>query len=111
VLTLPSYSFVVAEACSGMSSLLSMLALASVLIYLAQATLPRKLAVIAAVLPIVVVANVLRVTLVLVVAEWLGPDTATGFFHGASSLALFAFALAGLLGFSRMVGCRIPVAS
>jgi exosortase len=111
VLRLPSYAFVVAEACSGMSSLLSMLALASVFIYLADASLRRKLAVIGAVLPIVVVANVLRVTLVLVVALWLGPETATGFFHGASSLVLFAFALAGLFGFSRVVGCRIPVVS
>jgi exosortase len=110
VLQLPSFAFVVAEACSGMSSLLSLLALSSLLIYFAEASVPRKLIVIASVLPLVLVANVLRVTLVLAVANAFGPDAALGFFHGASSLVLFGVALVGLIVISRIVGCRIRVA-
>jgi exosortase len=107
VLQLPGFAFVVAEACSGMSSLLSLLALSSLWIYLASASLPARAAVIVSVLPIVIVANIVRITLVLIVALRFGPDAATGFFHGASSAVLFGVAIVGLLTFSRVVGCRL----
>jgi exosortase/archaeosortase family protein len=58
------------------------------------------------VVPLTIFANSLRVTLVLVVANFFGQDAALGFFHGASSLVLFGLALGGLLGVSRLVGCR-----
>jgi exosortase len=107
VLQLPGFGFIVAEACSGMSSLLSLLALSSLWIYLADARPPARVAVILSVLPIVIAANVVRVTLVLGVAFYLGPDTAIGFFHGASSAVLFGVALASLMAFSWVVGCRL----
>lgn len=105
-LTSDRFRFVVAEPCSGMSSLLSLLALAAVWTYVAQGTLPARLAVILSVVPIVLLANTTRVTLVLLVASWFGQETAVGFFHGASSLLLFGAALGGLLLVSRSVGCK-----
>lgn len=110
VLHLPTFAFIVAEACSGMSSLLSLLAISSVWIYFADARTIARIVVIAAVLPIVLVANVIRVTLVLGVADRLGPDAAIGFFHGASSLVLFGVAFAGLVALSEVVGCRPRIA-
>jgi exosortase/archaeosortase family protein len=53
------------------------------------------------------VANTTRVTLVLLLANWMGQDAALGFFHGASSLVLFGVAMVGLVLVSRMVGCRV----
>jgi exosortase/archaeosortase family protein len=58
------------------------------------------------VLPLVLVANTIRVVLVLLVASALGQDAALGFFHGFSSLFLFGMAMAGLLAVSRVLGCR-----
>lgn len=107
VLHLPAFGFVVAEACSGMSSLLSLLALSSLWIYVAEGTTAARLAVILSVLPIVITANIVRVTLVLAVAFYLGPDAALGFFHGLSSAVLFGVALASLAAVSRVVGCRL----
>jgi len=104
----PQYAFVVAQACSGMSSLLSLLSLAALWIYATRGRLPGKAAVFLGVVPLVIVANTLRVTLVLVVAAAFGEDTALGFFHGASSLVLFGLALVGLLMLSRTVGCKLP---
>src|SRR5262249_22475765 len=104
----PAFAFVVAEACSGMSSLLSLLALAALWIYAARGTLSARMAVMLSVVPIVVLANTLRVTLVLLIATWYGQDAALGFFHGASSLALFVMALVSLLFVSRVVGCKLP---
>ena len=100
------FRFVVAEPCSGMSSLLSLLALSAVWTYVARGTLPARLAVLLSVVPIVIIANTTRVTLVLLVASWFGQDAAEGFFHGASSLLLFGVALGGLLLVSRSVGCK-----
>jgi exosortase len=100
------FRFIVAEPCSGMSSLLSLLTLGALWTYVAQGSMPRRLAVLLSVLPIVILANSTRVTLVLLVATWFGQETAVGFFHGASSLVLFGVALTGLVLISRMVGCR-----
>jgi exosortase len=100
------YAFVVAQACSGMSSLLSLLALASILLYATRGPMLGRAVVLCGVLPVVVVANTLRVTLVLLVADHLGQDAALGFFHGLSSLVLFGLALVGLFSLSRMVGCK-----
>jgi exosortase len=104
----PAYAFVVAQACSGMSSLLSLLALAALWMYSTRGSLPGRVAVFAAVLPLVVIANTVRVTLVLRVGASFGEDAALGFFHGASSLILFGLALMGLLLVSRIVGCKLP---
>ncbi len=107
VLRAQGFAFVVAEQCSGMSSLLSLLALAALWAHLAQGTLPARLALVLSVLPLVVAANVTRVTLVLLVASLCGQEAAVGFFHGASSLAFFGVAVGGLLLLSRGLKCRV----
>ena len=108
VLRSDQFAFVVAEQCSGMSSLVSLLALALLWTYVARGTLPARLGILLSVGPLVLLANIVRVTLVLLVAEYFGQETAIGFFHGASSLVLFGAALGGLLLVSRVVGCRTP---
>jgi exosortase len=106
ILTSDRFAFVVAEACSGMSSLVSLLALAALWTFGARGPLAGRLTVVAATVPLVVLANSTRVALVLIVASQFGQDAALGFFHGASSLILFGIALAGLMTVSRIVGCR-----
>jgi exosortase/archaeosortase family protein len=63
-------------------------------------------AVIASVLPLIVIANTCRVVLVLLVADAFGQDAALGFFHNLSSLLLFGLALVGMLAVSRVTRCR-----
>jgi exosortase len=108
ILRLYQFVFIVAEPCSGLSSLLSLLALAMLWAYLAHSSLPARLGVLLSVLPLVALANILRVTLVLLVASWYGQEVALGFFHGASSLLLFALSLSGLMLVSRIVKCTFP---
>jgi exosortase len=108
VLRTNDFSFVVAEPCSGMSSLVSLLALAALWTHLSQGKLPARIVILASVLPIVLLANTIRVSLVLLIASTHGQEAALGYFHGASSLVLFGLALAGLLFISRVVGCKAP---
>jgi exosortase len=106
ILSSDRFAFIVADTCSGMSSLVSLLALAALWVYAARGTLTGRMAVLLSVVPLTIFANSLRVTLVLVVANSFGQEAALGFFHGASSLVLFGFALTGLVAVSRLVGCR-----
>jgi exosortase len=106
ILSSDTFAFVVAEPCSGMSSLVSLLALAALWTHVVRGPLSARVVVVASILPLVLVANSTRVALVLLVASWFGQDAALGFFHSASSLILFGMALVGLILVSRLVGCR-----
>ena len=106
VLSSDRFAFIVADTCSGMSSLVSLLALAALWTYAARGSLPGRLVVLLSVAPLTIAANSFRVALVLLVANSFGQDAALGYFHGASSLVLFGIALTGLLCVSRLVGCR-----
>jgi exosortase len=108
VLYVGESAYVVAEACSGMSSLVSLLALASLWSYVAQGSALARAILLVSVLPLVLLANILRVSLVLLIASGFGREAALGFLHSVSSLALFGFAVVGLLFVSRIVGCRLP---
>jgi exosortase len=107
VLSSDRFAFIVAEPCSGMSSLVSLLALGTLWTYVARGSMTSRAAVLLSVAPLAIFANSARVTMVLVVAHWFGQDAALGFFHGASSLVLFGLALSGLLMVSRLVGCQV----
>jgi exosortase len=102
------FAFVVAQTCSGMSSLLALLSLAALWLYATRGSLPSRVVVLAGVLPLVMIANTVRVTLVLLIGATFGEDAALGFFHSASSMVLFGLALVGLLIVSRLVGCKLP---
>lgn len=101
-----TFDFVVAEACSGMSSLVALLALASLWIYLSRGRPWARLVVLVSVPPLVIVANSVRVALVLLVGDRFGEAAALGYFHGLSSLVLFGVAVGGLLLVSRSVRCQ-----
>lgn len=106
VLRTGSAAFIVAEACSGMNSLLALGTLAMLWLDIAGGSLGARAAGLAAVLPLVLIANVTRVSLVLVVGNIFGQDAAEGFFHGASSVVLFGMALGGFMLVGDLVGCR-----
>ena len=87
----------------------ALLALAGVWAYVVRGSAVARIAVIASVLPLVVVTNTTRVVAVMLIAQGFGEDAALGFFHTASSILLFSMALLGMLYVSRMSGCRILV--
>jgi exosortase len=109
LLRAPTYTFIVSEACSGMNSLIALLLMAIVWTSIARGGNVARGMVMVAVLPLVVISNTTRVSMVLLVADRLGQDAALGFFHGASSLVLFGLAFSGLALVSKVVGCRAPL--
>lgn len=81
--------FVIAQACSGMDSLLALLSLSLLVVALAGASWLRRLLLLALVVPTVLVANVLRVTAVLALSQPFGTAIADGFPHQALSASVF----------------------
>jgi len=105
-LALPNVTFTVAVPCSGMNSLVSLLALAALLAYLSQGALWRRVTLFAAGAPIALLANVLRIVCILLIGTLWGQEAAEGFFHNFSGFALFLAALLGLLALARGLRLR-----
>jgi exosortase len=101
VLHLPARTLEVAEACSGIRSLVSLLMLAIVLGYFTEPRMPARVLLVAAAVPIAILANAARVAGTGLMAEWASPAAADGFFHSFSGWLIFIIAFAGLLLFQR----------
>src|SRR6202167_6223009 len=95
VLELASQKLSVAEACSGIRSLLSLSFLALVYAYFADRKVWMRWALFLGVLPIAILANAGRVTITGILSER-DPELARGFFHELEGFVIFAIALAML---------------
>jgi exosortase len=100
-------SFTVGLPCSGMYSLISLLALATLFIYLLNCPLYKKAALLCLAVPIAIFANVLRVTSLLLIANAYGAEMATGFYHTLFSPLLFILAFICLIIISILMRCSI----
>lgn len=95
VLTLASQTLSVAEACSGIRSLLSLSFLSLVYAYFFDNKVWMRWALFIGVLPIAILANAGRVTITGMLSE-LDPELARGFFHELEGFVIFAIAFAML---------------
>ncbi len=82
----------VAEACSGIRSLISLLALGVVFAYFAMKKFWQRVILVLSCLPISIIVNALRVSATGVLASFYGESVAQGFFHEFSGLILFVIA-------------------
>lgn len=99
---LPNCRIIVDDTCSGLRSLIALIALAAVLTqWLSIRTPIRRAVLIAAAVPIAVAANWLRVTAALLVGFAYGAQAAGGRFHDLSGIGVFLVALAGLAAVAR----------
>lgn len=100
VMLLANTSLEVAEACSGIRSLISLLALSVVFAYISQKITWKRVVLVLSTFPIAIIANAARVSGTGVLAHYYGDSVAQGFFHGFSGWILFvvAFVCLFLLG-------------
>lgn len=108
VIRLPSISLEVAEACSGIRSLLSLSTLSILYGYFAEQRPWRKVVLLLSSIPIAVAANTFRIVGTGVLVQWKGPAPALGFFHEFSGLLVFAVSVAMLMG-THVLLKRLPV--
>jgi exosortase B len=104
-LTIGPYQLLVADACSGLHSLYSLSALGLLYLYLMQhRSIVRNLILSAAILPIAVGANIVRVIFLVLVTYHFGDAAGQGFLHGFAGIVLFVIALLFLFGLDSLLG-------
>lgn len=106
IIMFPNSVFEVADACSGIRSLMSLIALSAALAYFFHDTLPRRLAVVLSAIPIALFANWTRVVVTGILAQYRGARAAEGFFHDFAGVAVFGIATAMLIAVGLPVGRR-----
>lgn len=97
VLHLPARTLEVAEACSGIRSLVSLLFLAVVLGRFTDLGTGGRVLLALGAVPIAIVANAARVAGTGLTAQWISPAAAEGFFHLFSGWLMFLVAFGALL--------------
>src|SRR5262252_5117575 len=121
VLDLPSATLEVAEACSGLRSLVSLTAIAVLLAWSAsrapdrpargRTMLARGLAIVAAAVPVAIVMNGLRIAGVGIACEIWGRGMASGAWHTFTGWVTFVAAAGVLIGIQHLLTPVMPPAS
>ena len=94
---IPTGSLRIADPCSGLRSLIALVALGALFAYLTRGKTWKRVVLFASAVPLAVFANVVRIAVLCVVANIWGIDAALGFFHDFSGLLLFMIAFVGLV--------------
>ena len=109
VIELPVMKLEVAEACSGIRSLMSLFTLAVFYGYFLEKTTTRRVILALASIPIAVTANVARIVGTGLCVQYWDPDKALGFFHEFSGWVMFVISLACLYLVHRAMRLISPV--
>jgi len=92
VLVLPHMTLEVVEACSGIRSLMSLLALAAGYGYVVERSIIVRWLLIIAMVPLAIISNGTRVMITAIMANYIGPQAAQGFMHEFSGWVIFVVA-------------------
>jgi exosortase len=93
-LMVAQYQLLVEDACSGMNSLIGLIAISLFYIYLARnASWRYSLFLVSLVIPIAIVANIIRIIILVLLTYFLGDGIAQSFLHVTAGLFLFSIAL------------------
>jgi exosortase len=96
--------------CSGLRSLLALLALGALFAHLQPGGLARRLLLFALAIPIALLGNAFRTTLLLVAGHYVNVEFAAGRFHDLSGYVVYAVALVLLFAARALLRPRAPAA-
>jgi exosortase len=100
---IPDHALFVADACSGLTSIVTMLPIACTIAYFLTRGVWRRVLVVASVLPLALGANILRVILTVKLVPWIGIDAAQGSLHQSFGVATYAVGTLALVGVTRLL--------
>ena len=93
IIMFPQTVLEVADACSGLRSLMSLITLAVALAFLSQKSPLKRAILIVSAVPVAIVTNMFRVITTGVLANRYGASAAEGFFHEFAGMAVFVLAM------------------
>lgn len=94
ILNFPDVTLEVADACSGMRSLISLGALGVAFAYIKNYAPWQRIIIMASSLPIAVATNICRVVITGLLCQYVSPKAAEGYFHEFAGITVFGVALA-----------------
>ncbi len=105
MIQVPGVSVIVDDTCSGLRSLISLIALSTFWIALMPVSAKRwqKVTMVAASIPIALAANMIRIIILVLLSAIYGPSIAESFIHYGSGIVLFGVALAALAWLSHVL--------
>lgn len=105
IIMFPAFSLEVADACSGIRSLISILALSVAMAFILPFSSGRRFILVLAAVPVALATNALRVIMTGILGRYIGVGAAQGFFHEFAGMAIFVLAML-LLGALAMLLLR-----
>jgi exosortase B len=105
ILSVGPYQLLVADACSGINSIFSLTAIGLVYLYLTpKPGFGRNAILLVSILPIAILANVIRVLVLVLITYHFGYAAGQGFAHTTAHILLFIAAVALLIGIDSTLG-------
>ena len=93
------YQLLIAAACAGLNSLISLSAIGLFYIYIRHnANWRYALLLMLAIVPVAIMANFIRVLALILITHYLGDEAAQGFLHNFSANTMFLFSVLGIFG-------------
>lgn len=103
IIQVDQYDILVAAACAGLNSIISLSAIGLFYIYMRHnANWRYALLLMVAIIPMALLANFVRVLLLILITYFFGDAWAQGFLHGFAGMVMFAVALLGIFGIDEL---------
>jgi exosortase len=94
----------VEDPCSGIRSLIALIALGTLMAHFSGKSRKKKIALFLSSIPIAIIANACRIVALTLISEVYGPQYITGFIHSLLGVAVFIVSLFGLTLVARLLG-------
>lgn len=94
---------VVEDPCSGIRSLIALIALGVLMAYFSKLTKSKKIILFLSSIPIALLSNIFRIVVLILVSEIYGAQVATGKFHDVMGILVFVFAFLGLASVQKLL--------
>jgi exosortase len=104
-LYLPTGVMTIEGACSGLNSLIALMALGALFAYLGTGAVWRRWVLFLLSVPVALAGNIVRITSLCVYAGLTDTTRATGLFHNIGGFVLFGFALGAMFLLKRLLRC------
>lgn len=106
LISLNDTAFSIGLPCSGLNTLIALVAFAALYVYLLAGPSPKRVFLFLCSIPIAILANILRITSIVLVAHYYDMEFATGFYHDISNLPVFLLAILLIALIGKILGLR-----